>query len=202
MHSRKTRLEIDSILKERLKLEDDTLGKMWGVFKKYELIWTKAITEHYDDILAKRAFPTDKFTYITKDYFLYLTKLVALSKNDHSSFKETNPVYNFLISIASIVFLFAILNGILYGAQEIYFWGDVKKAKNMASQLEGIKSEIDSLEKQGNSYGLSNSQYNHYSSLIDTYNAGVGEYNAVARNAYRRFWLLPIPLPSRGHSFN
>ncbi len=151
--------------------------------------------------------------------------------------KKNSGIPPFIISILSLIIMFAVLNGVIYGAQEIYYWNDIKKCESMETKLKSLKIEISKIEefvqlrknkldkirqleqeiKQGlskdynkyqkmiDSYNLNNNTYKKYmkdyDSLIVQHNKIAREYNDLAKNAYSRWWLLPIPLPSKHMHF-
>lgn len=103
-----------------------------------------------------------------------------------------------IFSLATLAIGFVILNGLLYGVQEIYHYSDVKKCDKMHQEIESIKERVEILERIGEMQGgLNGSDYYEYSYLIEKHNTLVAEYNDLASSAYSRFWLLPFPIPSR-----
>jgi len=147
--------------------------------------------------------------------------------------KKNGAIPPFIMYILSLIIMFTVLNGIIYGAQEIYYWNDVKKCESMKVKLKNLKKEINKIEdfinfrktkldrinqltkeiKQGlskdytkykkmvNEYNSKIPKYkksmNEYDSLIVEYNKVTREYNELAKDAYSRWLLLPIPLPSK-----
>lgn len=111
-----------------------------------------------------------------------------------------NLLLRFIGGLLGLALIFAILNGVLYGLQEIYHYSDVKKCENMEKELESIKEQVEYYEHIGAMQGgLDKRDYYEYSHLIEKHNALVAEYNELASSAYSRFWLLPFPAPSRHH---
>lgn len=154
--------------------------------------------------------------------------------------KENNSgggIPPFIMSILSLIIMFGVLNGVIYGGQEIYYWNDVKKCELMEVELKDLEIEVNKIEdfinfrktkvdrinqlekeiKQGLSkdytkykqmideYNSNMSRYkksmDEYDNLIVKYNKITREYNDLAKSAYSRWWLLPIPLPSKHVNF-
>ena len=98
---------------------------------------------------------------------------------------------------------FALLNGLLWGGQEILSMNEKREAAGLEARLDSLDREINATEARGRSVGLTASQQVAYEHMIDSYNALVPQYNEAADAAYSRWWLLPIPIPrSRGRAVN
>jgi len=142
---------------------------------------------------------------------------IEFQKNQYSDNSKTR-VSSFIIAILSFIIMFAILNGVIYGAQEIYYWNDVKKCESIKNKLHKIKKRTKILElekeiKQGildnytsyqnkiNIYNSNSNTYKQYQKEYDNsvteYNQMVTKYNTLSKTAYSRWWLIPIPLPGK-----
>lgn len=104
---------------------------------------------------------------------------------------------NFLGSLMALAIVFALFNGLLWGIQEVVHYKDVKRCEGIEITLDIIKQEIQAYEKSAQYGRLSTREYEAYRMLIDKHNALTQEYNELAPSAYRRWWLLPFPIPSR-----
>jgi DNA repair exonuclease SbcCD ATPase subunit len=160
-------------------------------------------------------------------------KIVEVLKSRKMKAQEKNPFASFVLGIVSLIIVFAIFNGLLYGAQAIYHWNDVKKCEKMENELAIMKTKITKIEDIANERELELEEINQlgtqleqgistdfnkydrlikkfnsdasefenmiqeYDELIENYNEIVGKYNALASSAYRRWWLIPIPLPGK-----
>ena len=98
--------------------------------------------------------------------------------------------------------LFAGLNGILWGCQEVMSHDAKSTAVAMEIQMNSLEGRIDAMERRGRMSGLTDADAWTYENLIREYNAMVPAYNDVAKKAYSRWWLLPIPAPRAGRTRN
>ena len=71
---------------------------------------------------------------------------IEFQKIQMKSNKKNGAIPPFIMSILSLIIMFAVLNGIIYGAQEIYYWNDVKKCESMKVKLKNLKKEINKIE--------------------------------------------------------
>ncbi|TQR32380.1 hypothetical protein DMB92_04585 [Campylobacter sp. MIT 99-7217] len=98
-------------------------------------------------------------------------------------------------NLLATLFGFVILNFIIYAAQELYHYNDVKKCEAMENEMEILKEQIEKYELLADKYKkIDEISYNQYSRLIDEYNELAKDYNELAKSAYSRWWLLPIPI--------
>ncbi len=95
--------------------------------------------------------------------------------------------------VVRVILLFIGLNVILWGAQELYYWGDSQKMGELDTQITSMDSQIKSIESFPNTTTQS-----QYESLINKRNKAADEYNALVKSSGTRWYLIPIPLG--GHS--
>lgn len=87
--------------------------------------------------------------------------------------------------VIGIILIYAVLNLILWGCQELYWMKDTQEIKRIESSLESEKSQISLLEAkisdQSNSIDIKQKELARLesSNLIDDFNAGVDEYNSL-----------------------
>lgn len=102
-----------------------------------------------------------------------------------------------------LVLVYLLLNGILWGGQEIMAVEKKREAVELEQRLDALEVQIKRLESRGITVGLTSSEDAEYNRLIDAYNRIVPDYNEAAKAAYSRWWLLPIPVPGgRGRTGN
>jgi len=99
--------------------------------------------------------------------------------------------------ILTYIAVFLIVNGLLWGAQEIYHYSDNQKLDAMETQIKSLDSKISSFEMSMNASGATKYAYDNYSKNIDERNSLVDEYSKLSKDTGSRWYLIPIPL---GHS--
>ncbi len=114
---------------------------------------------------------------------------------EEASFKEgALNIWERTPALLKIVVLYAVLNGMIYGAQELYYYNDTQRMNQLETDMSGIQSEISSLESRATDGGLAEPYYSRYKNNIEKYNSKVGEYNALSERSGSRWWLIPIPI--------
>jgi len=94
-----------------------------------------------------------------------------------------------------IAVVYVLLNAVLWGGQEMMAVEKKREAVQLEQRLDALDVQINRMESRGRGVGLTESEEAQYRGLIDSYNRIVPEYNEVAKAAYSRWWLLPIPVP-------
>lgn len=130
---------------------------------------------------------------------------------------------------AVLLVAFGLLNGALWGGQELYHRGHVADAKALYAQLDSAEAEITTLKQawaamearsaaidaleatNPAAYKDSVAVWNdevpriealalYHDSAISRFNTKLEEYNKLAKRAYSRWYLIPIPGGSRSHA--
>lgn len=96
-------------------------------------------------------------------------------------------------SLASLALIFVIINGLLWGGQELYHYNDNKKLDSLEKQIDDLDSQTSKIESNAKMYGITDSNYSKYSSLVDQRNKLTDEYNKLNKETGSRFYLIPIP---------
>ncbi len=137
---------------------------------------------------------------LEKDFATKLVEeVIEIRATKVESVKSGGGTGGLFAGILSLVGVFVVLNGVLYFGQELYYWNDVKKCETMELRINEFKneaSEIEKMMKNGEIY-LQADKIKRYDFIIAEHNELVREYNELAKSAYSRWWLLPIPLPKR-----
>lgn len=97
-----------------------------------------------------------------------------------------------------LVVVYALLNGIIYAGQELYYYPSTHKMKQLDSEMSNIQKDITRLELYATDGGLGEPWYSQYKNSIDEYNKKTGEYNELSKKSGNRWWLIPIPIPRGG----
>ena len=104
---------------------------------------------------------------------------------DYSSLEsDFHPLSN---PIIKYILIFIVLNALLWGGQELYYYKDTKKINEIESFLTSEKASIIALENEISSEEADikslNNQLERYKSLgyIDDYNNGVGNFNNLLK---------------------
>lgn len=105
---------------------------------------------------------------------------------------------NTLAQIGIYILLFLVLNGILWGVQELWHSKDNQKLSEIENRIEYLDATNNSFVKNMNLYGSSQLEYSQYSSRIDERNKLADEYNSLSKSSGSRWYLIPIPMPGRG----
>ena len=109
--------------------------------------------------------------------------------------------------------VFALLNGILWAGQELYHRGDVQRVEAIEVNLNQLDRQIQQDEEwlaanlayyeRNGPASVYNIRVDGLNDQVNRYNLMVDEYNTLARKAYRRLYLIPIPggrpYPDRAH---
>ena len=119
--------------------------------------------------------------------FLFLSKLKAIFRNAYKMILEWLKLhFAFFMNVRNFilyVLVYGLINLILWGGQELYYYKDTQEIKKIESHLENEKEQITSLESEINNQSnlLETKQKNLVSlknnGLIDQYNAGADDYN-------------------------
>lgn len=95
-----------------------------------------------------------------------------------------------------VIVVFIALNGILYGIQEIAAADDKRAVRELEVTMTNWEREINAIESRARAFGgVTPEEAKRYEWLVQQFNANVPTYNELAKKAYSRWWLLPIPLP-------
>lgn len=114
---------------------------------------------------------------------------------EESGFKEKAlNIWERTPALLRLVVLYAVLNGVIYGAQELYYYKDTQKMNQLEGEMGSIRSEISSLESRATDGGLAEPYYSRYKNDIDKYNSKADEYNTLSERSGSRWWLIPIPI--------
>jgi hypothetical protein len=129
----------------------------------------------------------------------------------NNSSQPDNPVVNALIGLASIGIVFLVLNGILWGCQEVTSGNSKAEFMEKKEKLDALNSEVENCQARLDSYksmavgnALDSENYASYKSdlarcndLVVQYNQLVPAVNELNRRANNKIYLLPIPIPRR-----
>ena len=96
--------------------------------------------------------------------------------------------------VLSWVLIFIVINGILWGAQELYYYKDNKKLDVIEQEIDELDAKIKNIESKANIRGVTDSEYSDYSRIVDERNQLADEFNELAKKDSTRFYLIPIPL--------
>ena len=96
--------------------------------------------------------------------------------------------------ILRLIIIYALLNGLIYGGQELYYLGDTQKMNRLESEMTVIDKDITRLESYESDGGLYEPYYSQYNSNVDEYNKKTNEYNELSKKSGSRWWLIPIPI--------
>jgi|CXWL01.1.fsa_nt_gi hypothetical protein len=103
-------------------------------------------------------------------------------------------IWDKIPGLVKLLIIYAVLNGVIYGAQELYYYGDTKKMNQLKSEMNNIQNEVATLESRATNGELAEPYYSRYQSNIDQYNKKVDEYNTLNEKSGSRWWLIPIPI--------
>ena len=126
-----------------------------------------------------------------------------------------------MTNLIYLVLGFLILNGLLWGAQEIWYWGDNSNINNIEKNLEIESNSIDTMEKQMNEFVLNlealkasgninlynqnvkkwNQMIIEYETKVTNYNKKINELNSLYEKTSSRWYLIPIPIGRGGSKF-
>lgn len=100
-------------------------------------------------------------------------------------------------SLVSLVLMFVVINGVLWGAQEAWHYNDNKKLDGIEKQIADLDAQTSKIESGAKMYGITDSSYSKYSNMVDQRNKLTDEYNKLNKETGSRFYLIPIPLGKR-----
>jgi len=137
---------------------------------------------------CKNCMPAEKFERIKK---------IEQEVNEYQNEVAQQESSTYTKSILGFIFSFLLLNGLIYGTQEIYYMGDVEKCESIEVTLDRMKKDILKSDKYFESRKIEkenilslkkkieqnhSNQYTRYNSLIDSYNQGMPEYKSRLTN--------------------
>lgn len=90
--------------------------------------------------------------------------------------------------IIRLIVVFVVLNMVLWGSQELYYWDDSQRMKVLDAEIADMDSKIQYMENFP--YTTTQSQYEN---LLNKRNKEADEYNALVQSSGSRWYLIPIP---------